>query len=309
MTVDTITSTNISVVITCYQEGNLLREAVSSALAQSPQEVIIVNDASPDKLTNDVCRKLERCSTVTVIWQQKNGGPSIARNHGFERAKGDILVPLDADDLLPSNTLRSLANAFSQSPTVGFVYGAYLQQDQPDQPAKKVMPKDITLQTMLSAKRFSLSSRWQLLGTTPIRKSVWQRVGGYDPAFGVQDLHDVEFWIRVLASGCNYTAINEPIYIWRKYLGNNSRQVTPISWYQIAQKYFEIYQSLNLEYRAYELLLIGSKWQNDFEKVKIFQKELFRCIKRGNYQFSSLIALAIPTLLFKVLAQQAGSQR
>jgi glycosyltransferase involved in cell wall biosynthesis len=309
MIIATDAATSISVVITCYQEGELLREAVNSALSQSPQEIIIVNDASPDELTNNICRELASCSIITVIWQPHNGGPSIARNNGFDKAQGDILVPLDADDLLPDNALENLLSAFSQDPNIGFVCGSYLRQDKSNQSARKIVPPDITLRAMLSAKRFSLGSQWQLLGTTPIRKTVWQQVGGYDSNFGAQDLHDVEFWIRVIASGCYYATINEPIYEWRKYLGTNSRQVTPLSWAQIAQKYFDIYQSLGLEYRAYELCLLSSKWQNDCDKVKFFQKELFRCIKQGNYQLSSLIALAIPTLLFKMLARQAKKRR
>lgn len=309
MTSGLTSSTAMSVVITCYREGELLREAVNSALKQSPQEIIIVNDASSHESTNKVCHDLESYPSVTVIWRQENGGPSIARNNGFEEAKGDILVPLDADDLLPDNTLNCLADAFGQNREIGFICGAYLRQDLPNQTAETVHPGDISLKTMLSAKRFSLSSCWNLLGTTPLRKSVWQQVGGYDSAFGAQDLHDVEFWIRVIASGCSYVALDQPIYVWRKYLGSNSRQVTPLSWYQISQKYFEIYRSVGLEYRAYELLLLGSKWENDSEKIVFFREKLFQCIRRGNYRFSSLVALAITSRLLRVLVQQAGRRR
>jgi glycosyltransferase involved in cell wall biosynthesis len=300
---------NISVVITCYREGALLQEAVNSALIQSPQEIVIVNDASPDELTNRICRELELCPIITVIWQHYNGGPSVARNRGFAQARGDILVVLDADDLLPDGALEKIADAFSQDENIGFVCGSYLRQDRADRPAKKITPKNITLKTMLSAKQFSLSSHWQLLGTAPIRKSIWQKIGGYDPTFGAQDLHDVEFWIRVIVSGCHYATIDVPIYKWRKYLGSNSRKVTPLSWAQIAQKYFEIYQSLGLEFRAYELLLIGSKWQNDFNKTKFFQKKLFQCIKQGNYQLSTLFVLAIPTRLLQIVARRARRRR
>lgn len=302
-------SASISVVITCYKEGNLLREAVASALSQSPQEVVIVNDASPDARTNAVCRDLESHPDVLVIWRQQNGGPSVARNHGFEKARSDILVPLDADDLLPENALKSLGQAFKSNSNIGFVYGPYMRQDALDRPAQSVFSRDISLETMLSAQPFSLSSRWQLLGTTPIRKAVWQSVGKYDPTFGSHDLHDVEFWIRVLNSGCQYVAVRQPIYIWRKYLGRNSRQITPLSWYQIARKYFGIYCSANLDYRAYELLLLGSQWENRLEEAKLYRSKLWQCIKQGNYQFSSLVAIAIPARLFKFLAQQASKKR
>jgi len=48
---------NITVVITCYLEGELINEAVNSVLGQSvlPQEIIIVDDASTDQSTIAVC--------------------------------------------------------------------------------------------------------------------------------------------------------------------------------------------------------------------------------------------------------------
>ncbi len=50
----------ISVVITCYQEGNLLRRAFASLGDQSDKDfdIVIVNDASPDETTNAVCHEL-----------------------------------------------------------------------------------------------------------------------------------------------------------------------------------------------------------------------------------------------------------
>ena len=302
-------STRISVVITSFREGDLKREAVSSVLPQLPSEIIIVNDASTHESTNKVCCELESFPEITVIWRQENGGPSVSRNQGFEKASGDILVPLDADDLLPENALKYLKNAFDSSSDVGFVCGPYLRQDRQSQPAKSVVPADVTLQTMLRAKRFSLSSCWQLLGTTPLRKTVWQQVGGYDPAFGACDLHDVEFWIRVIASGCSHITIDKHIYTWRKYLGKNSAQVTPLAWSQIAQKYFEIYQSLGLRYRAYELLLMGSKWQNDLDRVKFFREKLTQCVIQGHYQLSSVVILLLPTFLFRFLFQNLRYRR
>ena len=89
----------LSVVITCYREGKLLLEAVDSILEQTyiPQEIIVVNDASSDKETNQVCQELEKNPLITLVWRNKNGGPSIARNNGFQIAQGEILVPLDGN--------------------------------------------------------------------------------------------------------------------------------------------------------------------------------------------------------------------
>ena len=301
---------NISVVITCYREGDLLYDAINSILSQTllPLEIIIVNDASSDRRTIEVCQELEKNALIQVIYREVNGGSSVARDNGFEVAQGDILVPLDADDILPSNALELISKAFEKDQQIGFVYGNYIRKDKVND-QKVINPQDISLQEMLKAKPFSLSSNWKLIGTTPIRKSLWQSLGGYDPSFGVNDLHDVEFWIRAIASGCRYEYIPEVTYIWRKYLGSNSQRVTPISWYRIAQKYFSIYQDIGLTYRAYELLLLGSKCLNDRREIQHYSQEIKRCICQGKFQLSTLIALGIPTTILQFLSKQLSQRR
>src|SRR6476646_422796 len=197
---------NISVVITCYSEGQLLWNAIHSIRQQSfpALEIIVVNDASTHPDTINVCHQLEIQSDVQVIWRQENGGPSAARNDGFKAAQGAILVPLDGDDLLPKQALAAIHQAFQEQPEAGFIYGTYLRQDRADSEAIVVHPGDVSLPTMLRSKPFSLSSNWKLIGTTPLRKSLWEAIGGYDTEFGVDDLHDVEFWIRAIATGCGY---------------------------------------------------------------------------------------------------------
>ncbi|HEY9908275.1 MAG TPA: glycosyltransferase [Thermosynechococcaceae cyanobacterium] len=300
-----MTQSRISVVITCYAEGKLLLEAIDSVLAQtlSALEILVVNDSSSDAETIAACQQLEANSRIQVIWREKNGGTSVARNCGFQAAEGEILVPLDADDLLPPKALEIIQAAFDRYPNAAFIYGSYLRQNELQAEAELVSPGEITLQAMLKAKRFSLSSQWKLIGTTPLRRSLWDVIGGYDPEFGVADLHDVEFWLRAIASGCAYYAVPEPIYVWRKYLGKNSRKVTPISWYRVAEKHIEIYQRLGLDYRAYELLLLGSKWLKNSQEVRYYSSKLIKCISQGRFQLSSLIALVIPAFCLHFFAE------
>ncbi|MBE9138797.1 glycosyltransferase family 2 protein [Nodosilinea sp. LEGE 07088] len=300
----------LTVVITCYREGDLLLEAIESVRQQTlaPLEIILVNDASPDDRTNQVCRQLETDPGITLVWQARNGGPSVARNAGFAAAQGEILVPLDADDLLPPDALAHIQQAFEQYPEAEFVYGSYRCQRYPGD-TRLVKAEPISLNSLLRSRRFSLSTNWSLIGTAPLRKSLWEAVGHSDPELGAEDLHDLEFWLRAMALPCSYYGIPDEIYIWRKYLGRNSRQVSPESWYRIAQKHFEVYRQHGLEYRAYELLLLGSKWMNRPNEIQKYRRALLTCIGRGQFQFSSLVALAIPAGLFQPLANLAKRYR
>lgn len=300
----------ISVVITCFNEGKLIYDAVNSVLEQLvlPLEIIIVNDATKNEATINVCKELEQNSLIRVLWRSQNGGTAAARNDGFQAAKGEILVPLDADDILPLDALKFISASFVSNPDAAFVYGDYIRQDKPNS-HQEVKMNRVSLATMLSSKKFSFSSQWTLIGTTPLTRSLWESIGGYDPKFGNQDLHDVEFWLRALATKCSYYHIPENIYTWRKYLGSNSRRVTLLSWDRIVKKHFDVYSQLGLEYRAYELLLLSSKWLNNQQEIKLYTKKLTSCVRQGKYQLSTLIALIIPTQLLQFLAQRASLSR
>ena len=101
----------VSIIITNYNYGRFLGEAIASALAQTWQhkEVIVLDDGSRDDSLEIACRY-----PITVI-AQKNSGLSLARNNALTVAQGDYVIFVDADDrLVPTAVERlmtGLANA------------------------------------------------------------------------------------------------------------------------------------------------------------------------------------------------------
>jgi glycosyltransferase involved in cell wall biosynthesis len=303
---------SFSIVIPCYSEGFLLLEAVDSALKQSypPLEIILVNDASQDPTTIEACHTAANLSDqIKVVWRKENGGPAMAINEGFSQASGDIFLNLDADDILPTDALENVVQIFSKHPEIDWVYGNYIRQDHPNKPAKVIDPRPIDLADMLSSKQCWPSSRWTLRATNPVRRQVWQALNGHDSNLGANDLHDLEFMIRLLNAPYRSFYTSHKLYVWRKYLGKNTKKVTPLSWYKIAQKHRLIYKDNNLEYRALELLVLGSKWLQKLSDTKRYQKELFAHIIRGKFKFITLIIMFIPPSLFRLFAGLANRLR
>ncbi len=290
--------TTIAVVITCYREGTLLREAVASVRSQTrlPDELIIVNDASPDPTTNQICQEYAATPDVRVLWRECNGGTSAARNDGFAAAQSEVIVLLDADDLLPPDALRAIARGFDAHPEIGFLYGTYLRQDHGDRPGRPIAITAVALAESLRSRPFSLATNWQLIGTTPIKKSLWQQLGGYDCSYGNEELHDVEFWLRVIATGSTYRQIPETIYHWRKYLGSNSRKVSPRAWAKLAQQYRSLYQHQGLEHRALTLMVLGAKWEG--APCAQSTNELWQHLGR-RFSWGALAALLLPPWLVR----------
>lgn len=87
----------VSVVIPAYNAAAFLRQTLDSVLTQTYHylEVIVVDDGS----TDDTARILDEYRGRLRVLQQRNAGQAAARNHGAQRAGGDLLAFLDSDDL------------------------------------------------------------------------------------------------------------------------------------------------------------------------------------------------------------------
>ncbi len=126
----------VSVVITCYNHGRFLPDAIDSVFSQhwelsgsfapqwSPFEILVVDDGSTDD-TRAVAKRYPR---VRYIYQS-NQGLSAARNTGIKKSKGDFLVFLDADDWLYSNALFVGLEFMQSHPEVAFVSGKFDKVD------------------------------------------------------------------------------------------------------------------------------------------------------------------------------------
>ncbi len=126
-----------SVVIANYNYGRFLRQAIESALTQDwPHiEIIVVDDGSTDD-SADVIRSFGE--VVTAIFQE-NGGQRVANNVGFARSSGDVVIFLDADDVLVPGALRSIASVWRTGLTK--VQVLMERVDTQGRPIRDVIPK------------------------------------------------------------------------------------------------------------------------------------------------------------------------
>lgn len=69
-------------------------------------EIICINDGS-DHSENILLEFAEKYSNLIYI-KQENQGVSIARNQGLDKAKGNYITFLDADDFLEKNILQDI---------------------------------------------------------------------------------------------------------------------------------------------------------------------------------------------------------
>lgn len=113
----------VSVLIPAYNEAKVLTNSVRSVLASHYKhiEVIIIDDGSKDD-TYAVARKLAAKYPCVTAVRQRNSGKAVALNRGLRRAKGEVVVCMDADTVFERETMWRLARHF-YDPNVAGVAG------------------------------------------------------------------------------------------------------------------------------------------------------------------------------------------
>ena len=116
----------ISVITPVYNAEKYVTQAVESALQfDEVFEIILVEDKSPDEAL-EVCKKLAEKYDRVKLFQhpdQGNHGAGASRNVGLEKASGDFIAFLDADDYYLPNRFDAEKELF-KNPEVDGVYGA-----------------------------------------------------------------------------------------------------------------------------------------------------------------------------------------
>lgn len=121
----------ISIIVPVYKAEPYLARCIESILAQDYEnyELILVDDGSPDN-SGSICDQYARTDSRISVLHKKNEGVSAARNDGIEKAQGEYLLFIDADDELDTHTLSGNVPYMDQSQTDLIEYPAiYNYQD------------------------------------------------------------------------------------------------------------------------------------------------------------------------------------
>jgi glycosyltransferase involved in cell wall biosynthesis len=196
----------VTVVITCFNYGRFLDEAVRSALDQqggSPR-VVVVDDGSTEL---DTLEGLERLPAAVQLVRQRRGGVCAARNAGLARAETPYMLVLDADDRLRPNTLAVLRDALERDPRLGFAYGRmHFFGDWEGE--LRFPPYD----------PYSLLYRHTIGLSALMRRQVFDGTGGFDPAF--EQFEDWELWVNALEHGWRGVQVDAVTVDYRRHSGS-----------------------------------------------------------------------------------------
>ncbi len=111
----------VTVLIPCYNDGLTVGEAVGSALAESPEIVLVVDDGSNDGYTTQVLDAL--ASDRVKVIRQSNTGLAGARMRGLREVTTPFVMALDADDRLAHGALSAMYDVLAANPSLSLVWG------------------------------------------------------------------------------------------------------------------------------------------------------------------------------------------
>jgi glycosyltransferase involved in cell wall biosynthesis len=158
--------TEIGIVIAARNPGPFLVETLASVAAQTrpPGSIVVVDDGSDDNIVIDPSAGFP---TVTLI-RQGPLGRSAARNRGAAATDSDLLLFLDADDLLRPDALKVMGATLDADPALEMVHGQVFEfVDHRYPPPSGARHRDAQVFLRLG-------------GATLLRRSLWVRVGDMD---------------------------------------------------------------------------------------------------------------------------------
>lgn len=129
----------VSIIVPAFNAEKSIKKCLQSIQKQSFRniEVIIINDGSNDG-TLDVCKKLAKTCELK-LFSISHSGPATARNMGLEKASGEFVFFLDADDYLPSNSIKVLVNQAKKERS-DITIGSFTRRDFRKKRSEKIIP-------------------------------------------------------------------------------------------------------------------------------------------------------------------------
>ena len=193
----------VSVIIPCFNDGQYINEAIESVRTQTYKniEIIVCDDGSTEKNTLLI---LEKCEQEGIkVLHLKNNGPASARNRGIEKASGEYILPLDADDKIDKTYIEKAVKIIESDINIGVVYcyadlfgvktGRWLL---PNYSFEEMLVDNIVFVTAL------------------FRKKDWITVGGFCENF-THGIEDYDFWLSILELGKEIYQIPEVLFYYR----------------------------------------------------------------------------------------------
>lgn len=273
----------LSIVIPAYNEEKTIDNCIKSLFNQSYKnfELIIVDDGSKDRTTK-IVKKFRKVRLV----KGQHKGPGFSRNLGAKKARGDILIFVDADMAFDRDYLKYLIKPIAGQDIIGTENEIQLSANYHQNIWSRCSGKGSFEGSNTNRKIFRA-----------IRKKDFLRMGGFDPKYGYAD--DQTFFFKygikpIIAKGAicyhnNPAALTE-VYFQSRWIGASIQNIffqMPVLKYFVplllvfASPVAVVYLSLEKSYKNKDFIIFP--WMLVYITARYFGtvSGIFRKIFRG----------------------------
>ena len=208
---------SVSVVLCVHNGERFLRATLDSLVRQTHEkmEVVVINDGSTDA-TEQILRERENDPRFR-IFSQPNQGLVSALNSGLDKANGEFIARIDADDLAHPERLARQVAYLTDHPAVAAVGSAVALIDDAGRPqgVRRFPTGPSTVRTAL------LEGCPLAHPSVMFRKSAVVGVGGYRPAF--RHAEDYDLWLR-LSESYELDNLPDTLLSYRQHTGSVTKR-------------------------------------------------------------------------------------
>ena len=185
----------VSVIMPMYNAAPYVGEALASVLQSTyrPIEVVVVDDGSSDDSLSIAQAFAAEHPEVRVL-HQANAGVSAARNYAIREAKGEWILPVDADDKITSTYIEHAVAAIRDDVRIIGCRAEYFGARQGEWKLPAFSRELLARKNMIHA-------------CCMFRKADWQKVGGYCEEEIYRE--DWDFWLSLMEQGGEYVQLDE----------------------------------------------------------------------------------------------------
>ena len=182
-----------SIVIPNWKGKNLLEKNLPAVLATQPDELIVVDDASPDDSVSFLEKNYPQ---IKIVKHKKNLGFAQAVNSGVAAAKGEIVALLNLDVVPEKEALRAILPNFEDKEVFAVSF------NEPQFSWARIFWKQgfVGHESGQKTDKTHISA-WASGGSAAFRKSVWFDLGGFDPLFHPFYWEDIDLSYRAWKRG------------------------------------------------------------------------------------------------------------
>lgn len=199
----------ISIVTISFNQARFLRRCIDSILNQNYEdfELIVVDPGSSDGSREIISSYGSRVTSVF----EPDSGPADGLNRGFQRATGDLLGFVNADDFLLPGALTYAGHFFLGDPKVDVLYGGGYIADEEGIFQRRYFPS-------VFGKRFYVYGAINLFQQGFFfKKELFERAGGFNEKNSV--CWDGELFLKFKLMGARFFGVPEALGVFSVYPG------------------------------------------------------------------------------------------